>query len=130
MNTDQKGFTLVEVMIVVTIIALLGAIAIPSLIKAKTASNDTMARATLKSISQAVELYASANNQNYPLDITALTGATPAFLNVNYCAATISGYTFACSFAAGGYTFTATPLNVGVSGSTTYTITTGGLLTP
>ena len=127
---SKSGFTLVEIMIVVAIIALLAAIAIPNLLRAKLSANDALAKATVRSISTAAESYGTANNGNYPTDITALTGATPAYLNSAYCDTTISGYTYGCTLAATGYTVTATPVTVGSSGTTTYTIVTGGVLTP
>jgi type IV pilus assembly protein PilA len=132
MRTMRKtsGFTLVEIMIVVAIIALLAAIAIPNLLRAKMSANDALAKATLRAESTAAEAYATANSGNYPTDETSLTGATPAYLNKAYCGVTASGYTFACTFAATGYTITATPGTVGTSGTTTYTISTGGVLTP
>ena len=127
---NKSGFTLVEIMIVVAIIALLAAIAIPNLLRAKLSANDALAKATLRSISTASESFGTANNGQYPSDITSLTGATPAYLNSAYCATTLSGYTYDCTFATTGYTVSATPVTVGSSGTTVYTIVTGGVLTP
>lgn len=131
MRTNSKsGFTLVEIMIVVAIIALLAAIAIPNLLRAKMSSNDALAKATIRAISTASESYATANSGNYPGDETSLTGASPAYLNKSYCGQTISGFTYACTFTDSAYTAVGTPVTVGTSGTTTYTITTGGVMTP
>ena len=67
MNRRPNGFTLVEVMIVVAVIGLLAAIAVPHFSKARTASQNSRYAADLKTASGAFMAYA-VENRNYPPD--------------------------------------------------------------
>ena len=70
-NSNKAGFTLVEIMIVVAIIGLLAAIAIPNFVKARTASQKSACLANLKQMDGAKATWAleqKKNNSDTPVD--------------------------------------------------------------
>lgn len=96
----RKGFTLVEIMIVVAIIGLLAAIAIPSFIKARTESQKNACINNLRQIDSAKEQWAL--NENQPADATPVDTDLDAYIkgtttNV-VCPAAGSAGTFASSY--------------------------------
>ena len=126
MKQSKKAFTLVEIMIVVAIIAILAVIAIPNLLRARITANESAAKATLKSISNALENYYSINAQ-YPLNTSALIGQTPPYLSTDYFSGSHQGYNYNASLTAFTYSITALPVSAS-TGSASYSMTTQGIL--
>src|SRR6202142_565452 len=58
----QKGFSLIELLIVVAIILIIAAIAIPNLLRARMAANESSAVASIRTINTAMITY----NSSYP----------------------------------------------------------------
>jgi prepilin-type N-terminal cleavage/methylation domain-containing protein len=121
------GFTLIEILVVVGIIALIAAIGIPNLLRARVSANEASAQACLKSISSALETYSIANG-SYPPNTTALMTSNPPYLNKDYFTGVQSGYVYAANVASYSYSITATP-ETSNSGRVTFTMTTGSVLT-
>lgn len=69
MGSDERGFTLVEIMVVVAIVGLLATVAIPSLMRARTESRIASFANNLRLSLDAFELYAIERG-NYPADAT------------------------------------------------------------
>ncbi len=128
MKNNKSGFTLVEIMIVVLIIALLAAIAIPNVLRARVNAHDASAQVALKAIATAMETYL-ATNSLYPSTTTALFGASPPYLQVDYFDGnTYSGFNFTVDTLTNQiYSVTATPASANL-GSASFTITTGAVL--
>ena len=77
LNTKRAGFTLVEIMIVVAIIALLAAIAVPNFLRSRKRSQATQVLEDLRILDSAVDQYAIETNKN--------SGMNPAFADLqNY----------------------------------------------
>jgi len=126
----KKGFTLVEIMIVVAIIALLAAIAIPNLLRARHNANETAAIGSLRTISTACESFRAAQSPvTYPANLAILSGAAPPYIDATLGTGTKQGYNFAYVLVgANQYTCTASPVTPGVTGTRIFFVDEAGVI--
>ena len=108
------------------IIALLAAIAIPNLLRARVNANEAQAQGTLQTISAAAMSY-SAVNGRYPREDSDLLRADPPYLSESYNGKIISGYTYSIRFTPDSYTIIANPETCYTTGTKIFTMKDGEL---
>jgi type IV pilus assembly protein PilA len=76
--SEQAGFTLIEVLVVILIIGILAAIAIPSFLNQSHKAQDSQAKVIARDAQLAIETYATNNSGSYSgADVAALTAIDP-----------------------------------------------------
>jgi type IV pilus assembly protein PilA len=129
MRNKQKGFSLIELLIVVAIILIIAAIAIPNLLRARIAANEASAASSLRTIDTACITYNSTYG-TYPASLSALgpsNGATPTSTTADLLdqvlaptgggnTATKSGYNFTYAGTTYTYTVSAAPASLNQTG--------------
>ncbi len=140
MRRNSRGFSLIELLIVVAIILIIAAIAIPNLLRSRIAANQASAVGSLRTLNTSVITYASTYNSGYSAYLSYLgsvgvanPNATQAGLIDSILAGSggqtsaKSGYNF--TYAPGAtdasgrintYSFTAAPITVGTTGTNYY----------
>jgi prepilin-type N-terminal cleavage/methylation domain-containing protein len=124
-----KGFSLIELLIVVAIILIIAAIAIPSFLRSRMAANESAAVAALRTLNTAQVSYSSAYpTVGYASTMSALAGTSCAppsstgacLIDTALAGGLKSGYTFALSNVSGTpastYNFIANPVLYNYSG--------------
>jgi len=128
MRNKEKGFSLIELLIVVAIILIIAAIAIPNLLRSRMAANEASAVGSLRTVNTACVTYSTTYGIGFPstlanLGTSGAASSTSADLIDNVLASGAkSGYTFTyvAGAAAGGvtptYTLNASPISPGQTG--------------
>ena len=102
---NNRGFSLLELLIVVAIILIIATIAIPSLLRSRQSAQESSAVANVRTVNTAEITYLSSNQGSYG-DIPSLI--TSGLLDTRF-AGSVSGYSFVVSASGSDYTVTATP---------------------
>jgi type IV pilus assembly protein PilA len=80
MAQDESGFTLVELLVVMLILGLLAAIAIPAFFNQRDKARDAEAKSAVRTAQTAIETYATDHDGHYTGAVSDPTAADPASL--------------------------------------------------
>lgn len=122
----QHGFTLIEMMIVVGIIAILSAIAIPNLLRSRVQSNEAAAIQNIRTVIGAQTVFQTAN-QRFAADFAELTAGNPAFLDGSWDPAN-GGYLYVLVGTDYSFTLNVNAKQYGVTGNRGFYTDTSGVI--
>jgi type IV pilus assembly protein PilA len=115
MKKSSKGFSLIELLIVVAIILIIAAIAIPNLLRSRIAANQASAVGSCRTLNTAEITYSSTYNVGFSTTLDYLAPPTTAGANPTSTAAGLIDSVLGLAHSKSGYSFTYSP---GASDST------------
>ena len=140
MGTKQKGFSLIELLIVTVIILVIAAVAIPNLLRSRMSANEASAVASMRTIITAEIVFSSTYTIGFSANLPSLSdGGTPAnciapttptanhacLIDSNLAGGSKSGYLFTYTTGGGAtnstYTVNADPISSGLGQRHFYT---------
>jgi type IV pilus assembly protein PilA len=142
-HENRKGFSLIELLIVVTIILIISAIAIPNLMRSTMQANETAAVGALRALNESAVMYSNSYG-GYPHSLTDLgpaggstapSSAAADLIDAGLASGVKSGYKFTYSGASAdgagnvvSYTIVAAPLTPGKTGQRSFFIDPSGTI--
>ncbi|HKV48437.1 MAG TPA: prepilin-type N-terminal cleavage/methylation domain-containing protein [Candidatus Acidoferrales bacterium] len=150
-SRTNRGFSLIELLIVVAIILIIAAIAIPNLLRSRQSANQAAAVANVRTVTTAAVSYWVTYANGYPPSLASLGGAVaPATCNqailideiISAAPSQKNGYQYAyggeqgnvanppssCTPGFNGYVVSAVPITLGTTGLISYCSTEPGII--